>query len=177
MLGLTYYYLGGVLASLGREAESLLAYERAVDYQRVVFAKDTDDLRVRGFLAEHYHDLLVVQLKLGRKAEMTRSLKEAIELLEGSRSLSGAELYDLACFYSLKSALEAPNPADPLHSGRIQADACAEQAIELLRRAAQKISQVDTRTAHDSLLDPLRSRAEFQQFLMDTAFPQYPFGR
>jgi tetratricopeptide (TPR) repeat protein len=101
---------------------------------------------------------------LMRSGQVARSLAEAGEL----RQLdvwTAAELYDLACVYSLASA-RIPE----------QKQEHGDRAMELLRRAVS-VGWKDVKlTKEDTDLDPLRARDDFKKWLVDLEKKYPPDG-
>ena len=87
---------------------------------------------------------------------------------------SGYNLYNLACFRSLLSGIAA-QPGSGLTAAEV--GSLGEQAVETLRRAVAAGLQDVAFMRRDTDLDPLRSRPDFQMFMMDLAFPDEPFAR
>jgi tetratricopeptide (TPR) repeat protein len=142
-----------VLGELGRQAEALRSWDRAV---ALVTGPVPGALRLaRASTLAH----------LGRYAEATA---EADDLAK-SAQVGLEESYNLACVYALSSATANGEPA--------LAENFAARAEELLRRAVLKGYRDLVHLRQDSDLDSIRSRPGFHELIMDLGFPIFPFAR
>jgi hypothetical protein len=112
--------------------------------------------------------------RAGRGAEALGPLREAVALWEALPAPNIDSHYDLACAHALLAAVAA----DP-RAGLSAADGAAEagRAMGALRRAVAAGYRDLDRLRTDPDLAPLRDRPEFQELLLDLAFPADPFTR
>jgi hypothetical protein len=81
-------------------------------------------------------------------------------------------LHDLACSYLLWSVAEREGAIPPA-----EREARTQRAIKVLRRAIMNGHASLPQIRGDPVLEPLRSRSDFQELLMDLEFPTEPFRR
>jgi serine/threonine-protein kinase len=110
----------------------------------------------------------------GDPAGAVRAYERARRLTEQKTRQYSFDRYRLAVLYSRLSVLPGPPPApdDPPEPDRA---GYAARAVEELRRAAAARYSSPARFRTDPNLDPLRSRADFRELLMDVDFPAEPF--
>jgi tetratricopeptide (TPR) repeat protein len=135
-----------VLMRLNRPAEAVADYDRALEL---------DDGSAR------------TSLRLGRAGalaqagEAARALVAADEIVAVEK-LSGGQLYDLACAYSLAAGAKTPLP--PADGER-----AAVRAVDLLRQAFASGLRNVAHMLEDSDLDGLRGRPDYVELLWDLA--------
>ena len=110
----------------------------------------------------------------GQYPEAAASFREAIVLLEGLPSRTPEDHYNVACYHASLAGV-----ADQIRGGITSAAARteADHAMADLRRAVAAGFRMLSLIAIDHDLDPLRSRADFQELMMDLTFPDDPFAR
>jgi hypothetical protein len=104
--------------------------------------------------------------------EALSRIRTAEDLIDQSSSVAPVIFYELACAYGASSA--AAGGAAPSDAQR---DRCKRLAVAALRRAVAAGYNNLGRIRRDLALEPLRLRADFQEVVMDAAFPSEPFGR
>jgi serine/threonine-protein kinase len=156
--------LGPALVALGRDREALEAYRDAVDQQRFLLAKAPRRAPEREALIACLRDLAQAQRKLGRHAEAAGTVAELRSLWAGEPR----EMYDIACEFSL---------CIPITREAALRRKQADQAMEALRQAISAGFKDFELMRTDRNLEPLRSRADFRQLVMDSGFPSNPFAR
>jgi tetratricopeptide (TPR) repeat protein len=167
MLAYAYSNVGMAQSKLTRFDEALQAHRDALAlHQALALAypgrpQFQDDLiRMHSLLADTH-------VATGRTPEARADLREAERILG---QLPEPGLTTLSFLASSYSRLSAAVGAD-------ERQAYADQAMAILRRAvAAGWRGADHLHSHPSL-DPLRSRADFQELEMDLSFPDDPFAR
>ena len=165
--------MGWILGDLGRRDEALrsLALARE-DLERLV-ADHPDNVLFQRELAQCVGFLGTTEHDLGRRDKAFKTLELARELHERLPA-EPISLYNLACIDSRLGVLAGSDPTG--EAVRARGDAYADKAIAALRRAvAAGYHQVES-LRKDPDLAPLRSRDDFQQILLDAAFPDDPFA-
>jgi hypothetical protein len=84
-------------------------------------------------------------------------------------------LYNLACLYSVLGGLGPLDKTVPADQVQRQQTVAADRAMAVLRRAVAAGWKNAAHMRHDSDLDPLRARGDFQVLLLDLEFPADPF--
>jgi hypothetical protein len=80
--------------------------------------------------------------------------------------------YDMACAYSLWSVAGQDGAI-----ATAEREVRARRAIAALRRACEDGHRDLPQILHDPVLNPLRSRPDFQELVLDLSFPADPFQR
>ena len=105
-------------------------------------------------------------ITLARQGDHARATDD-VEALAGRDGLTNANVYDLACLFSLSSAAagrdETLSAAD---RARLKAKH-AERAMELLEKAVAMGYRHPTAMRADPDLEPLRDRDDFRKLLAD----------
>jgi tetratricopeptide (TPR) repeat protein/tRNA A-37 threonylcarbamoyl transferase component Bud32 len=161
--------LGRIFTILGRHSEADAALERA--------------LEIHGALASQYPVLYGVDLIRNRlyaasqrvfsgRPEEARSCLRKVEdeIKKTPQFPREALLHDLACSYLLWSAAEREGAIGPG-----ERETRTKRAIAVLRRAVLAGHADLSQVRRDPVLDPLRSRGDFQELLLDLEFPRNPF--
>jgi serine/threonine-protein kinase len=157
--------LGSVQARMGQRDEALRSLDRARATLERLTAENHNFVVYQEDLAENYLWTGAVHQDLGRSAEALRALSKALELLERMAPGSG-NLYDLARTEARLSALLGGAERRPQ----------ADRAMAVLRQAVAKGYRSPDALRTDPNLDSLRSRADFQQLLLELHFPDDPFS-
>jgi serine/threonine protein kinase len=151
-LGYSHAGRAETLDKLGRPADALPDWDRAVALER-----GPNHLKFRWQRVAC----------LARAGQHARATAEADELA-GEKQVSADAAYNLACVYSLSSAVADQVPDRERYAAR---------ALALLRQAAQKGYRDVANMRKDTDLDPIRNRSDFQGMMTDLAFPTDPFAR
>jgi serine/threonine-protein kinase len=160
-----YSCRGYGLNQLGRHAEALADYDCALELPR-----DAD----KGVPTRLYR--AAVLARLGRHDQATALADE----LTGDTLDPGATLYNCACVYAQAAPSALTDTGLPAPARATLAEGYAAHAVVLLNRAHSS-GLFEDASALESLkadpdLNPLRARPDFQDFLMDLAFPGEPFA-
>ncbi|WP_435011979.1 protein kinase domain-containing protein (plasmid) [Tundrisphaera lichenicola] len=145
-----------------------------------------DVLRRKGRMASHdqniQHQLAAALVRLGHLRlhssphEARVELGEAIVILEKLADPSPADLHNLAVGYAVNSLLagqgaESIPPAHPAQRSNL-----ADRAMITLRRSIDAGFRDLSHLRQCSLLEPIRSRADVRDLLLDLSFPSQPFA-
>src|SRR5262249_29885821 len=153
--------LGATLELLGRPDEALAAYRQGVAVLEPAYARAPQIAEYRRNLAGLYAALAARYRATGRRAEQEAAARRCARLCPGC----GADLYRQVCEtvqLSLKVGRDQGVPAED--RARRQAS-YAEEAVYVLRQAVACGFRDAERLRRDPALEPLRSRADFQQLL------------
>jgi serine/threonine protein kinase len=174
---LTYIYQswGDLLLRAGDTSGALATYElmRTTIDRNVIAHPSVPGYRSR--LADCIRRIGTVLQSTGRPGEAIARYRESIAELERIEKPSAIDVYDVACCRSLISGV-----AGETGSGLTAAEGRseAEQAVAGVRRASyagyRNFSWI---REGDTDLKPIRSRPDFQQLMLDLAFPADPFKR
>jgi hypothetical protein len=96
------------------------------------------------------------------------------ELLDGNPEIAGTLAGCLEILELVHSAAGAASSDGPLPQLK---DARTRRAIAALRRAVLAGHADLKQVRRDPVLDPLRTRRDFRELLMDLSFPAEPFAR
>jgi serine/threonine protein kinase len=155
--------LGSGLRRRGRRDEAAAVFQRAVDQQRLVSAKDSKDGAAHKLLGQLSRTLIQVQRERGRPAD---AVAAALAWREHSRG-DADQLYQIAS--ELAQCLPAPGKGQsqltPGQTAEFQK--YADHTLATLRQAVAAGFRNAYRLRTDSALSPLRSRAEFQTLLRE----------
>jgi serine/threonine protein kinase len=175
-LAQSYQTVGAIQNETGQPALALASFERArAILQKLVDANPTLTI-YQNRLAMSYSYVGLTRQRSGRPAEAAAEFRKAVAMMERLSSLqpSGYNLYNLACFRSLLLGIAA-QPGSGLSASEV--NSLGAQAVETLRRAVVAGLSDVAFMRRDTDLNPLRSRPDFQMFLLDLAFPEDAFAR
>jgi tetratricopeptide (TPR) repeat protein/tRNA A-37 threonylcarbamoyl transferase component Bud32 len=163
--------VGRISSVLGRRLEAAQALERAAAIHAAL-ASDypvlygVDLIRNRLYVASE-------RVMAGRRQEAGFWLRKADDEIKRTPQFPrGDLLHDLACSHLLWSVAEREGAIAPA-----EREARTQRAIAVVRRAIMTGHATLLQIRGDPVLDPLRSRSDFQEMLMDLEFPGEPFRR
>jgi tetratricopeptide (TPR) repeat protein/tRNA A-37 threonylcarbamoyl transferase component Bud32 len=163
--------VGRISSMLGRPLQAAQALERAAEIHSALASDypvlySADLIRNRLYAASE-------RVMAGRHQEATLWLRKAEDEIKRTPQFPrGVLLHDLACSYLLWSVAEREGAVEPG-----EREARTQRAIAVLQRAILAGHANRRQIRADPVLDPLRSRSDFQQLLMDLDFPGDPFRR
>jgi tetratricopeptide (TPR) repeat protein len=162
---------GKILGMSGRPGEAASSLSRATTlYEGLTLA---DPVQFSIDLARNQIYLASILTLSGRGGEAGPYLQRADDVLRRSSGAgTEAAFFDIACAYCLWSVAGQDGAIDPS-----EREARAGRAVDALRRAAAVGHYDAWRLGRDPAVDPLRRRRDFQELLLDLAFPTDPFGR
>jgi serine/threonine-protein kinase len=152
--------LGQSLAAEGRPQEALPPLRRAVEQRTAIVSQRPSSAVERRRLASDQLRLGVNQGKAGQSAEALQSLRAAQATLEQVSPRGKTDACNLACVSAQLSLVLGRD-----HPDRSTAE--ADRAIQALREAIAAGYQDAERLEKDPDLEPLRSRADFQQLVAE----------
>jgi serine/threonine-protein kinase len=161
--------VGRISSVLGRPLEAAQALERAAEIHAALAGDypvlySADLVRNRLYAASE-------RVMAGRRQEAELWLRKAEDEINRTPQFPrGALLHDLACSHLLWSVAEREGAVAP-----DEREARTQRAITVLRRALMTGHPDLAQIRSDPILDPLRSRSDFQELLMDLEFPGQAF--
>ena len=166
--------MGNVLRTIGKPIEALASSEKARSLRESLIRANPSVTEYRSDLAVTLGIIGNLKRAAGQYSEAAASFRKAIVLLEGLPSRTPEDHYNAACYHASLAGV-----ADQIRAGITSAEARteAEHAMADLRRAVTSGFRMLSLIAIDHDLDPLRSRADFQELMMDLTFPDDPFAR
>jgi hypothetical protein len=154
--GLTHS--GNLLLKDGQAAEAVPMLRRGLEIQEVIAREHPRAVQYQGSLSNAFRGVGRAEAAAGHPVEARDAFERASRL---DRALAGNYLvarYNLACSLALMIPVSEPD----------RREALAGQAIETLRTAISAGYANISNLKHDSDLDALRSRADFQALLTAT---------
>ena len=173
-LAQSHQVIGSIQNKTGDSAAALASLERArAILQKLSLANPTVTV-FQSRLAMSYSYLGQASQQSGRLADAATEFRRAITIMEPVARLqpSGYNLYNLACFRSLLIGIAA-NPGSGFTAADVER--LGAEAVDTLRRAVEAGLLDIAFMRRDTDLDALRSRSDFQNLLLDLAFPADPF--
>jgi serine/threonine-protein kinase len=167
--------IGSILDQTGHPSEALESYARArAILERLAKLYPTLTL-FQNRLAMSHSYVGLVRRRAGRPAEAAAEFRRAVGIMEqlSARQPDGFNLYNLACFRALLSGIAA-EPGSGLTGEDV--NHLGEQAVLALRQAVRAGFRNVGFMRRDTDLDGLRGRQDFQELLLDVAFPTMPFA-
>jgi tetratricopeptide (TPR) repeat protein len=164
---------GKALMSLGRPAEAVEAFRRAVEERRLIVADGPITKGGRRSLGNEFLDLAEAERALGRPAEAAATLLKLRDLWDDDPD----GLYELARNLALCIPIVAEGHAEPIAEQQAERKKYADRAVDALRRAVAVGFRDLARMRKDADLGPLRARPDFQTLVADLALPLDPFAR
>jgi len=162
-LGGTLNNLAIVLSGRGELVEARQHLERAIDHQHKALQTTPRHPTYRLFLRNHHHLLSDVRLRQGDHAAAV----EAVGQLARVRPEVAKDAYDAACFLARAIPLAEKDVKSPEVIRKNLAMSYGDQAVEYLRMAAKKGFRDAEWIKKDKALDPIRTREDFQQLLVE----------
>jgi serine/threonine-protein kinase len=162
--------LGRIRVQTGRPAEAAQPLEQA---SRLLESLDSDNPVLYGVDVIRNQLFLAAQRVFsGRPDEAIACIRRAEEILSRPSKISAELLlFDIACAHGLWSVAGTDGAIAP-----DERELRARRAISALRRiAVSRYGSLD-RLRRDPVLAPLRSRADFQELVLDLSFPADPFS-
>jgi tetratricopeptide (TPR) repeat protein len=168
--------LGIAQRDLGRIDEALRSWTRAAELSEQLVAQHPSSREYRRGLAEVLGALGGLQRRRGLHNKASRSLGRAREIGESLAEPTPTDLYTLAYVEAQCAALIGKGRTQVTPAERAERQSLSDRAMATLRRAVHDGFRDLKQLEHDADLDPLRSRADFRNLIMDLAFPLQPFA-
>jgi serine/threonine-protein kinase len=174
LLARSHDHIGWGYRLSGKPAEALAALERAMAIYRKLVATDPSAILFRSRLALCLGHVGGIHVEAGRPAEAAAALRQSVAILERLPTVEPVDRYNLACGHANLAGIAAlPGSGMTAAEGRAE----AERAMQWLHRAVAAGYRNVALMQRDHDLDPLRSRRDFQDLMMDLAMPDDPFVR
>src|SRR5262249_22377062 len=113
----------------------------------------------------------------GQPAAAIQTYQRVLSKVGRLTNLNATALYNLACLDSLSSALVGKGGTTPSSPNDRSGKDYADRAMSWLKRSVAAGWKNHSHMKQDTDLDPLRGRPDFQELMMDMAFPDHPFAR
>jgi tetratricopeptide (TPR) repeat protein len=165
----------GILRRMAGDPAASRSLERSLAIREALAGDHPASIGYRDALGGGYIDLAVVRAAAGRTDEALVLIRKAERIVERSPDVRPLTLYNLACAYAQCGAGGPEGGRDLDAAGRSAGGAYADRAMELLRRAVAAGYANVALIRRDLDLDPLRTRLDFRELLMDLSFPAEPF--
>jgi tetratricopeptide (TPR) repeat protein len=166
--------LGKAQQLASRADRAVRSLSRAIEQHRAASEKVPEISEFRDYLGEEYLALAEAQRSLGRADQAINTVRECADLAFTDPDL----LYRVARSVLLYRSVAKPNQGDG-HAPPVPKSSpvdSTERALTILERAISAGFKDRARMANDPRFEPIRSRPEFQWFMMDLAMPADPFG-
>jgi tetratricopeptide (TPR) repeat protein len=172
--GFAWENTGAALEQSGRNREALEAYRRAADAQRSALRRVPQSGQYQSFLVHHLTSLARVQRALGQADEAIATTMMRRELT----SRNPNQLYEMARELSafIPQLREERSRPDDSHHNHMAAPRISELAIEMLRQALETGFRDVRKLRTEPAFRSIRSRGDFQNLVLDMAFPSNPFN-
>jgi serine/threonine-protein kinase len=171
-LAINHINSGSVHAATNRPTQALAEFERACALLRDLIEADASDVEYRRNLAATLFNIGDAMRATGRIALARAPAEEACTLLSTVADRSAFDEFVRASAHNLCALLLEEAPGPPSARDRARRQDHAEQAMDALRRAvAAGYRAVDPKT-----FSALQSRKDFQELMLDLAFPSRPFA-
>jgi tetratricopeptide (TPR) repeat protein len=162
-LGQHLFNLGLTLTKLSRPAEALRTFEEGVQHGKVALEAAPQSASRRQALARHYYHISRIHRLAGRHAESAAAVRERARLFpDDPQELSEVCILMAHCVPLVGGGKNLLSTEE--ESQRRQ---YADEAMDYLRRAIARGCKDIKRLREDRGFDPLRSRGDFQQLLVD----------
>jgi tetratricopeptide (TPR) repeat protein len=165
--------IADVLRRLGRLDEARAACERSLAVAEPLVEAHPDLPLLRSSLGEKYLRLGQVHYALENLAGAAAAWKRALANYDRSKILTGMDTFSWACCHACLAGL-AGRPGSGVSA--LEGADHAEKAIAELRRAVTLGYRSFDGYRTESALNPLRTRPDFRELMMDLGFPTKPFA-
>jgi tetratricopeptide (TPR) repeat protein len=159
----TCFLLGAGLMNLGRPAESILPFQRAVEHGRAALARASHSRALRKALSRSYFHLGQMQRDVGRPAEAATTCRQRQKLWPDDAN----ELFDAARELCLCAEGIAKGKKGPDADEQAQRRRYLDEAMDVLRQALARGLKGAREVRQDSDLKLLRDRADFKELLAE----------
>ncbi len=169
--------LGILLSETGRQGEALPMLQTGGKTLEKLIHDHPKLVDYRRALPEALGPMGRLYRESGNLAEARRAYRRARDVLETLPYLSADELYNLAGILAQSASLSDARGLPRAGVEPREEPASLDAAMDALRRAIAGGFQDLDRLRMDTNLDPLRARNDFQDLMMDMAFPADPIAR
>jgi serine/threonine-protein kinase len=168
-LGQVLDFIGLAWELQGQHEKALTAYQKAIDHQRMAFAKAPKVMWYRQLLSDHYTSLARLQRTLNRPTEASAASLDRRQLWPRDRTelynVASKELYSVACELALCVPLVAKGKAQLTPAEQTERQKYANLAMGTLEQAIDSGFNDVEHMKKDKDLDPLRSDDNFKKLL------------
>jgi serine/threonine-protein kinase len=158
----------------GKAAEALAEYEHELAIRRKLAEAGPSVRWYQANMAICLGEMGGILRETGRRSEAATAAREAVAILERLSILEPVDCFNLACGYATLAGV-GTMPGSRMSA--VEGLAAAERAMQWLHRAIARGYRNVALMRKDPVLDPLRSRPDFQLLMMDLEFPDDPFAR
>jgi len=163
---------GNVHSATKHPTEALAEFERARAILQLLIDADPADVEKRRNLAATLFNIGDSLRETGRLAEAHAPAEQACTVLAAMADRSPFDEFVRACAHNLCADLLEKAPGSPSASDRARREDHVAEAMDALRRAiAGGYRAVDPKN-----FSALQSRTDFQNMMLDLAFPEWPFA-
>jgi serine/threonine protein kinase/tetratricopeptide (TPR) repeat protein len=166
-LATTCNTLSGMLSDIGQLDEALRLSEESRTLMTPLAVENPGDAQMQEVLAMGYASLGNVLRRQAQPERALEAFQHAAAILEQLPPGDGTMDYSLACMRALCSGVVGQGKAELTEVEQAQRRKYADQAMEALRKAVAAGFRNPGELKHDSELDALRSREDFQQLVSD----------
>jgi WD40 repeat protein len=168
--------IGRVQRAMGRNAEAAATFQGAVREAESSMERFPGNPTIMDRLIDAGFGLGRIRESMGQAGAALEAYQTALGRVEGQTNLQAITLYNLACLDSLSSALARRVRGSRSQAHELSGTEYADRAMTWLRRSVAAGNRDLDHMKQDTDLDPLRSRPDFQELMMDLAFPNQPFA-
>jgi serine/threonine-protein kinase len=166
--------LAELLRRRGRAAESRECYQRALEVGEPLARENPQNVWYQTGPAFSLRGRGLAKLDLGDPAGAAADTRRSLALFIGLTTQSGDHCFETACCHATLSNLAGhPGSGVPASTAHFE----ASEAMSLLRKASGMGHGNLAMYRDETALDPLRSRPDFQLFMMDRSMPDDVFAR
>jgi len=177
MHGHTMSAMGDTLRELGRLDEALLTMRQAEEVLDRVARDNPDVAQYQSMKANQQLISASLLDQMGHRGEAMTAYEQALATYERILHPAAGYSYNMACAHACLASLISTEPGELSPSRRAEAARHLDQAMAALHRAVQGGYRQVGLATRDPDLAPLRSRPDFQQLMLDLAFPTNPFAK
>jgi hypothetical protein len=171
---LSRYYcdLGEVEAAEGRPSEARAWFEKVRLVQQKAAEADPTDFPARSRWADTLRRIGTTLQASGRPADAIGQYRQSLAILEGLKSPTPVDFYDMACCHSLIAGAADPGSGLTLADARAEAEVAVAGVREAFARGYGNLEWV---RHGDPDLKAIRPRPDFLMLIMDLTMPSDPF--
>jgi serine/threonine protein kinase len=166
-----------LLRAMGRLDEALLTMKQSKLVIDKVLQSDPDVPAYQSMSADVAINIAAVLYEMGRNAEAKAAYQQALVQHDRLTNKTVIDQFNIACLHGRVAAFVAAEPDGSTPARRAEVTHHLDQAMAALFATVEAGYRQHSKFAKDPDLDLLRSRPDFQQLLMDLAFPDNPFAK
>jgi serine/threonine-protein kinase len=170
----SYNHIAWTYKLSGNPAKALAEYEHELAIRRKLAEANPSVRQHQAHMAIPLGEMAGIHRESGRRSEAATAAREAVAILERLSILEPVDCFNLACGYATLAGV-GTMPGSRMSA--VEGPAEGERAMRWLHRAVARGYRNVALMRKDTVLDPLRSRPDFQLLMMDLEFPDDPFAR